>query len=136
MRPVTNTRRAAAVVELAVVLPFLIFLALITIDWARVFYYSVTLTSAARQGAIYGSDPIAAANSRYHSAQEAALAETSNLSPPPTVTTASGTDVDGNPYTQATVAWTFSTLTHYPGISSTVNLSRTVRMRVTPVTPG
>ena len=66
-----NKRRAVAVVELAVVLPVLIFLTVITIDWARVFYYSVTLTSAARQGAIYGSDPIGAANSRYHSAEEA-----------------------------------------------------------------
>src|SRR5262245_12972691 len=119
----SHRRKGVAAVELAVMLPLLMFLLLMTIDWARVFYYSVTLTSAARQGALYGSDPITAAQSPYGGAEAAALAETTNLSPSPTVTTSSGTDADGNAYTQVTVAWQFKTLTQFPGIPKVTNLS-------------
>jgi Flp pilus assembly protein TadG len=45
----------AALVELAVSLPVLLLIFVITIDFARVFYLSIALTNAARAGAQYGA---------------------------------------------------------------------------------
>jgi Flp pilus assembly protein TadG len=130
------SRRGAAAVELAVLVPFLTFLMLITIDWARVFYYSVTITNAARQGALYACDPYAPSQSRYGSIADAALADATNLDPAPTVTTTYVTDAGGNQWVNCNVTWQFSTITNYPGIPTPMNLSRTVRMRMAPSTPG
>ena len=44
-------RSAVAVVELAVLLPLLMLLFVMTVDFARVFYFSLTLTNCAAQGA-------------------------------------------------------------------------------------
>jgi hypothetical protein len=65
----------------------------------------------------------------------AALADCPNLQPQPTVTSTSGTDAAGNPYVDVTVAWNFSTITNFPGVSKAVTLSRTVRTRVAPNLP-
>lgn len=111
-------------------LPFLGFLFVIAVDFGRVFYYSQIVTNCAHNGALYGSDPTAAAQSPYTSIQQAALATASNLSPPPTVKSANGTDSGGNAYVKVTAAWRFRTVTKFPGIPNSVNLSRTVQMRV------
>src|SRR5262249_38652771 len=50
-------RRGAAAVELAVLLPFLAFLFVIAVDWSRIFYYSMTVTNCARNGALWAGDP-------------------------------------------------------------------------------
>jgi Flp pilus assembly protein TadG len=137
-----NARRGASAAELAIVLPLLLFILVIAADFARLYYYSITITSCARQGAINYYDP----NNPYFSTlspyntpgpvyQQAALADGTNLSPTPVVSTTSGTDAGGNPYVEVTVSGTFSTVTGYPGIPRTVNLSRTVRMRQPPATP-
>ena len=56
--PIRAKRSGAAALELAILLPLLIFLFIIGIDYARVFYSTVTITNCARNGAIYGSlDP-------------------------------------------------------------------------------
>jgi Flp pilus assembly protein TadG len=130
-----RSRRGAASVELAVLLPLLLFLFMIAVDYGRIFYYSLILENCARNGAIYGSDPIAAAQSPYSSIQQAALAETTNISPQPTVTSANGSDPSGNPYVEATVVWQFNSVGNFPGVPSTTILSRKVRMRVAPTTP-
>lgn len=127
-----ESRRGAAAVELAVLLPFLAFLFVIAVDFARIFYFSQTLENCARNGALYASDPTLAAQSPYTSVTQAALADATNLSPQPTVTSGSGTDASGNAYVTVTVSWTFTTVTNYPGVPSTVNLSRTVQMRHAP----
>jgi Flp pilus assembly protein TadG len=129
------SRRGAAAVELAVLLPFLAFMFVIAVDWARIFYYSVTITNYARQGALYGSDPFAAAQSPYTSIQQAALADGPALNPQPTVTSTNGVDESGNSYVAVTVTWPFSTLTNFPGVPGQVSLSRTVQMRVAPTIP-
>jgi Flp pilus assembly protein TadG len=131
--PLLNNRRrsGAAAVELAVLLPFIMFLFVISVDYGRVFYFSQTLENCARNGAIYGSN-LTTAQSPYSSIQQAALADARNLSPQPTVTSATGKDASGNAYVQVTVAWQFKAITSYPGVPSTVNLSRTVQMRVAP----
>jgi Flp pilus assembly protein TadG len=135
MRSARRSRPATAAVELAVLLPFLMFLSVVTVDWARVFYFSVIIENCARQGALYESDPVAQGYSTYPDVTHAALADAQDLSPQPTVSTASGVDTANNPYVDVTVTWQFATVTNYPGIGSGVTLSRTVRTRVAPVTP-
>jgi TadE-like protein len=48
-----EVRRGAAAVELALLLPFLIFLSMATVDFALVAYVQVTLQNCARNGALY-----------------------------------------------------------------------------------
>ncbi len=129
-----GARRAAVAVELAVLLPLLVFLAAVGVDFARAFYYSLTVTSAARNGALYGSQDTS------HSTDTAgikatALADATNLSPSPDVSSTTGTDAQSNPYVQVTVSWTFNTITNFPGVPGSVTLSRTVQMRVGPLVP-
>ena len=51
-----KTRRGAATVELAVLLPFLAFFFVIGVDWARIFFVTMTIENAARNAAYYGSE--------------------------------------------------------------------------------
>lgn len=136
MKADAEKRRGTAVVELAVLLPMLFFLCLIAIDYGRVFYFSQIVHNCARNGSVYASDPVAASQSPYTSIQQAALADASNLSPQPTVTSAYGKDSAGNQYVDVTVAWQFQTVSNFPGIPSVTNLSRTVRTRVSQITPN
>jgi Flp pilus assembly protein TadG len=131
-----GSRRGAATAELAILLPFLAFLFVVAIDFCRVFYVSLTLVNCARNGALYLADPLTASESPYADYTAAALADAGNLSPAPTVTSASGTDVNGDPYVEVTVAFTFQTFTNYPGVPSTLNLTRTVHMCTFPNTPN
>src|SRR5215472_4420987 len=123
-----NPRQAAAAAELAILLPVLVFVIVIAIDWARVFWYSQMLTNCARHGALYASDPIAAAESPYLGVQQAALAaepDASNWSPQPSVSCGPGTpDSNGNATIAVTVSWALPLITTYPGVGNTVKLSR------------
>jgi Flp pilus assembly protein TadG len=128
-------RRGVAVVELAILLPILTLLFVVAIDYARVFYFAVTVGGAARNGALYARDSVTAAESPFTSTTEAALADAKNLTPTPTVASTNGTDDKGQPYVEVTVTYTFKTLTNYPMVPSTVTLARTVRMHTAPVVP-
>jgi Flp pilus assembly protein TadG len=141
--PGRSRRRGAAAAELALAAPVLAFLLVATVDFGRFAYSYVTVTNCARNGAIYASSNSAAqAQSPYASVTLAAQADASNLSPLPTVAspqysttyngTYSGTKPSGDGYVQVTVTWTFTTIVTYPGIPSTMNLSRTVTMRLIP----
>jgi Flp pilus assembly protein TadG len=112
--------------------PFLTFLFVIAVDFARIFYFSQIIENCARQGALYASDPKAPANNRYASVSDAALADASDLSPQPTVSSSTGTDTAGNPYVAVTVTWQFQSITNFPAVPNNVTLSRTVQMRVAP----
>ena len=124
-----SRRRAAAALELALLLPTLCFLCLIATDYPRLFYSLATLSDCARAGAMYYATHSTATTAAI---QQAALADATNLSPAPTVTTASGTDSSGNAYVQVTVSCTFRTLTANPAIPSPVTLSRTFVMMPNP----
>jgi Flp pilus assembly protein TadG len=124
-----------AAVELACLLPFLAFLFVIAVDWARVFYYTLTVTNCARNGALYASDPVTQANSPYASISDAALADAANLSPAPTVTSAAGSS-DGSAYVEVTVTFPFATVTNFPGVPSNTSITRTVRMNIAPRFPN
>jgi Flp pilus assembly protein TadG len=60
-----DSRRGAAVVELAILSPLLLFLFVLVLDFGRIFFYSQTVQNAARAGAIYLSDDVARASSPY-----------------------------------------------------------------------
>ena len=130
--PSNQRRHGAAAVELALLLPFLILMFVVSVDYARIFYYTQVVENCARNGAFYLSDPKAPANNLYSGVQQAALADAGGLNPQPTVSSSSGTDASGNPYVSATVAWQFKTISGYPGVSNSVNISRTVQMRQAP----
>jgi len=135
LRPNTNARPGTSAVEFAVVLPFLMFMVVIAVDFARVYRHAQVIMSAARNGALYGCDnPTRAADT--DGIQAAALADAVDLSPTPTVTSVTGTDADGNQYVRVTVSVPFQTITHYPGVPSSMSLTRTVQMRVAPLLPA
>jgi Flp pilus assembly protein TadG len=130
-----SRRTGAAVVELAVLLPFLMYLCVIATDWARLYYYTVTVESCARNGALYASDQVTQKQSPYSSVQQAALAEAPMLDPTTaTVTSTPTTDSTGAPAVIVTVSVPFNTFANFPGVPSSQTLTRSVQMQIAPVT--
>lgn len=144
----TDRRPGAAAVELAVLLPFLAFVAVITTDWARIMHHSVALDDATRAAALYACDTVAqrrspsdplvfsgGQSSLLTGTQNAARAECPTLSPPVAVTSvAQSTDAAGVQWVTVTATVRFTPLVSYPGVSPAETLVRSVRMRVIPVT--
>ncbi len=136
-------RRGGTAVEFALAAPLLGFILVGAIDFCRVFFAYTTITNAARNGAIWASDPFAngtvsPSQSPYGSVQAAAIADANNLTPALTtsnVTQASGTDANGNATVIVTVQYQFPLITSFMGLSN-VSLSRQVTMRVLPQTPN
>jgi Flp pilus assembly protein TadG len=131
-------RPGSSAVELALLLPLLGLLFLVAADFARLYYHYTIITNCARNGALYGSDPVAAAESPYLTLQDAAQADAknNNLNPLPNVTSTPSKDPAGNPCIDVTVSYPFQTISNYPGLSNPINLSRTVRMRLVSATPN
>lgn len=137
-------RAGAAAVELAVVLPFLVFLAVIATDWARLLHHTITIEQATRTGAVYAADETTQRESRYYdpvvatAVKKIVQAEASGLEPSklkdPTVTKFTGPD--GKPRVTVTVQYNFRTLTNLPGVPTNQTLIRSATMRVFPVTPN
>jgi len=130
-------RRGGAATELAVWLPLLVFVLIVAIDFCRLFFDYTIITNAARNGALWASDSLAPSKSPYTTVQDAALADANNLNPALTaanVTLSTGT-VGGYQEVRVTVQYQFNMISTYLGFSN-VNLSRTVWMRVAPVTPN
>ena len=141
---------AIAATELAVVLPFLCFVFAISVDYSRIFYYTITLEYAARDGAYYASNypglyDYDVATSQATNITNAALGESTNISPTPTVTATydstyngsfTSTTASSTGFVQVKVTYTFSTIMNFPGVPSTTVINRSVRMAMAPVTPG
>lgn len=130
----TRLRHAAAAVELALLVPFLVFLLVLAIDFGRVFYHLVTVTNCARNGALYGSMD---AQHRDDSAgiDRFARMEGSNLNQADLKVTATPcTDSAGGSAIDVEVACPFRTITGYI-IPAEITLRRQVRMRVGPTLP-
>jgi Flp pilus assembly protein TadG len=138
---------------LAILLPFLAFMFVIAVDWARIFFYSITVTNCARNAALYLSQQQSAKTTTtpytdsgyvnlYVNAASpltaAALADAPDLTPAPTVTSTSGSDSYG-PYVEVTVAYPFQTVTHFTVgnflVPASTNVTSTVRMYVPPESP-
>jgi Flp pilus assembly protein TadG len=149
-----TVRKGAQVVEFAVLLPFLAFMFVIAVDWARIFYYSIAVKNCARNGALYMSQQQSAkttaspytdsgyVNLYVNSASPvtaAALADAPDLTPTPTVASASGSDSYG-PYVEVTVSYPFQTVTNFSVgnflVPSNTNVTSTVRMYVPPESPN
>jgi hypothetical protein len=112
------------------------FIFVIAVDWARVFYYAMIVDNCARNGALWASDPYSINQSPYGDITSAALADSPDLSPQPTVTSASGTESDGTPYVDCTVSYTFQTVSGVPGVPQSTQIVRTVRVYQAPQVPN
>jgi Flp pilus assembly protein TadG len=149
-----TVRKGAQVVEFALLLPFLAFMFVIAVDWARIFYYSIAVTNCARNGALYLSQQQSAKTTStpytdsgyvnlYVNAASpvtaAALADAPDLTPTPTVTSTSGGDSYGL-YVEVTVSYPFQTVTKFSVgnflVPSSANVTSTVRMYVPPESPN
>src|SRR5262245_10968207 len=131
-------RRAAASVELAILLPLLVFLFVIAVDFARIFHYSLTVENCARNGALWASNPLAIPQSRYATLQQAVQADASSLNPgidANSISSTTGTDANGESYVAVTVRYEFHTITRLPAVPDTVTVTRTVQMRMAPRVP-
>jgi Flp pilus assembly protein TadG len=131
-------RRGAAAAELALLLPFLGLIFVFGVDFCRLYYAHTTITNAARNGAIWASDPLAATESPYASVQAAALADAGNLNPAlvaGNIVQTAGTDGQGNATAIVTVTYKFNMITSYLSGGS-VTLNRAVAMRVSPAAPN
>ncbi len=136
-------RLGMAAVELAVFLPFLVFIFLIAVDFSRIFYCSLTIANCARNGAVFASQVNNSQSwqggTAFTNVQQAALADGGNLNPPLTnsnVTVSQGLDADGNSCVTVSVSYTFQTIANFPGIPYSTNLVRKVQMRVAPRFPN
>jgi Flp pilus assembly protein TadG len=138
-----GARPGAAAAELALlVLPVLVPLLLVTVDFTRLLYGYITLATCAENGALYACDPTSQWQSPYASVTAAAQADASGLSGTVTVdvkystslTDASFTsatavyDSSGTGYVRVTVTWTVPTSFSYPGAPT--QLARSVKMRM------
>lgn len=147
-----STRQTGiAATELALVLPFLCFIFAITVDFSRIFYYTITLEYAARDGAYFASNYPglysydAPGLTHDQDITNAALGESTNISPTPTVTTTydssyngsyASTTSDGTGYVQVKVTYTFNTIMNFPGVPSSTTINRQIRMAMAPITPS
>ena len=130
-----SPRPGTATIELAVMLPFLCFLFVVAVDYARIFYLSVTVTNCASIAAIYASSDPNAANDT-SGIQAMAQRDASNLDLTQ-LTVSSRTDSSTSPTTvTVTVSYPFTTITNFPGVASYTMLTRTVQMNVTPFVPN
>lgn len=126
------SRSALATAELAILLPFLAFAFVAAVDFCRVFYATQIVQTCAYSGALYASNTALSSDTPQVAAQKAAVAAGANLSPPLTAAQVSYTPPDGNNVVTVTVSYPFSTIANMPGIPSTLTITRSARMVVTP----
>jgi Flp pilus assembly protein TadG len=124
--------RGQGLVEFALLAPLMIFMLLITVDFARAYSAHIQISNAARAGAVYGSRSSSLAHDSTE-VRNAALADSPTIyGSAPIVTSNVGEDPLDATYEQITVTvdYNFSTLFDYPGIPANIAISRTVSMRV------
>ena len=134
-------RKGAALVELALILPLLLFSLIAATDFARAFHDLVIVTDRARLGALYASQNVGLPG---HMAQDltwqdgivaAVSADCAELSLTPAVMispSALSSIPASDPYVSVTVTSPFQTVMTYPGIPSQIKLTQTIRMRLQP----
>ena len=132
-----SERRGAVAVEMAVLLPVLMFFAVIGVDYARIFSRAIVIESASRNACYWGAQhPDKSVDTA--GIQTVALRDLTEFTSggvTPTVTSELYTGTDGYQHLKVTVTVNFSTITNYPGVPSSTTLSRTTDMRVCPKTP-
>jgi len=130
-----GTRRGAATVEFAILLPLLVFLFMISVDFARLFYHYVTVSNAARNAALWLSDPLAKTESQWTGVdgyKAAALADATNLPLQASDVTKTDGMAGTTPTHTVTVTYAFKPfITKFPWspLPDTINLTRTIQVR-------
>jgi Flp pilus assembly pilin Flp len=135
-----ENQRGVAAVELALLLPFLVFVCMAAIDFARVLYALMTLQNCARNGALYEFYKASGFSlpTNWTSLTTAVQADEGNL----TVTLPSSSGGNANPYSPeastnnyvtVTVQCSFTLLMlggdkGFPAIGQTLTLSQSVSM--------
>ena len=137
-------RRAASAIELAIILPLLMTIALGCVDFGRFAYTYIAVTNAAREGAAYGSTtpfvPSGGQNANqlaWRTALEVRIAEEIDGVPgfdasqiTVQYTDPIITEENGRRRLRITVSYPFQTIVNWPPIPNTVLLTRTVEMRL------
>ena len=131
-----ETRKGVAAVELACLMPVLLLIVLGCIDFGRFAYAYISVTSAARAGAGYGSvHPYTTATfGKWQAAVQQAAAEDASSLPgfdasKMTITTA--VESGGLWRVQVTAVYEFKTIVSWPGMPADTTMKRTVQMRGT-----
>ena len=140
-----RSESGAAIVEMAVITPLLLVLALGVGDFGRVLYTAITLSHAARAGAAYGAQSTGYTGDT-EGIQQAADGEAQEIAPISVTSQrvcecTGGASVScmvpncggyGPPrvFVEVTTTRTFQTLVPFPGVPATVALSRTAKVRV------
>ena len=132
-----SDRRGSVAVEMAILLPLLMFFAVIGVDYARIFSRAIVIEAASRNACYWGAQhPDKSTDTAgIQAVAMRDLTEFTTGGVTPTVTSSRYTGADGFQYLRVTVTVTFNTITNYPGVPSSTNLSRTTDMRVCPKTP-
>jgi len=153
-----SSERGQAMLEVALLLPVLLILALGVIELGRYMYIGILVGNAAHAGAAYGAQSlplsvdttgiqIAADNDFQNNGQNvASLAVTNSVAcgcdSSGTVTAAAGCSTSTNPTAgtcasghwvvmeSVTASGTFTSLFNYPGIPPSISVSRTATLRV------
>ena len=140
-RRASRSRRGAAAAEFAVVLPLLMTVVLGCVDFGRFAYNYIAVSNAARAAAGYGmmntydvtnpSTQTTWSNNIQQAAKDEMTGQTgfSASSLQVTVTTSTTGEVAPDLRIVVTATYPFSTIVTWPGIPSSLNLSRTVAMR-------
>ena len=141
-----RSERGTQLVEMAILAPFLVVLMLGSTDFARASYHAITLANAARAGAQFATQNSAAAANAV-GIRSAAEFEAQNIGaitvvssifcrcPGSTVVVSCtvGACAGGagkELYTSVTASQIFLTLAPYPGVPSSIPMSRNATMRV------
>lgn len=146
LRPLARSDAGAAALELAVVLPVLILLAIGVADFGRAFFAGITVANAAHAGALYGSQSTGTAGD-FAGINAAATADgtdagvtasssffcrcpssTSDVSC--AITCTSGGYINPELFIRVTASRTVGFILRYPGLPSSVAVTRTAIMRV------
>jgi Flp pilus assembly protein TadG len=125
-------QRGQGLVEFALLAPLMVFMLLVTVDFARAYSAHIQVSNAARAGAVYGSRSSSLANDS-NAVRDAALADSPTIyGTAPNVSSNVAEDPVDPAYEQivVTVNYNFNPLFNYPGIPTNVAISRTVSMRV------
>jgi Flp pilus assembly protein TadG len=125
-------RRGAAIAEMAILLPFVVFLFVVALDFCRVFNCAQAIQGSAQVGAFYASghakaDPAVPPDL---AAKRAAVAEASLLDPPLREEDVAVSYSTGS--ATVTVTYEFRTITGFPGLPRSVRVTKAVQMALAP----
>lgn len=126
-------RRGAAATELALLLPFLLFLFFVAVDYCRAYHAAQVIGGCAHSAALYGSGAAArhpGTGTAEQAAVWAAVAEGARVSP--AVRPEDVSVVTANGAVTATVTYRFPTVTRYTGASGGFTIVRAVTLPVVP----